>query len=111
MRKHNYLYPRLVGPPPTPYLSIVRNHALDDAAGLQTFERVHGPTSFTFANAHTRFVALNAAPGVVGEVVLGDNPEALDDTTLAFLDTTLEAADEPNRVVLMHMPPHLNGHY
>jgi hypothetical protein len=106
-RHEDYL--RLVEPLPVPDLCVVGNHDLDDPRGRETFVRVHGPASFTFAVGHARFVAIDAAPGAVGRVETGDEgPRAQE---LAFLDETLRAAAEPNRVVLMHMPPHLDGRY
>jgi hypothetical protein len=72
--------------------------------------------NFDFAHGHTRFVVLHAEPGVVGQVEVpgGGTPEGTEgprDEDLAFLEQSLEAADEPHRVVLMHMPPHLDGHF
>jgi hypothetical protein len=103
-------YLRLVEPLGVPDLCVVGNHDLDDPGGRDTFERVHGPWNFTFAHGHTRFVALHAAPGEVGEVVVEGSAGPREED-LAFLDATLREAAEPNRVVLMHMPPHLDGHY
>ena len=39
-----------------------------------------------------------------------DGTDGPRDDALAFLDRSLEAADEPHRVVLMHAPPYLAGH-
>lgn len=109
-------YLDLVAPLPVPDLCVVGNHDLDDAAGAETFERVHGPMNFTFAVEHTRFVAIHAEPGVVGQVDVPGigTPEGTkgpSEEDLAFLDAALGAAAEPNSVVLMHMPPHMAGHY
>ncbi len=103
-------YLELVQRLPVPDLCIVGNHDLDDPAGAANFERVHGPANFTFAHGHTRFVALHAAPGIPGRIEVSGS-EGPRDEDLAFLERTLQAADEPNRVVLMHMPPHLRGHF
>jgi hypothetical protein len=72
--------------------------------------------NFDFACGHTRFVAIHAEGGEPGrldfpgygtpEGTLGPREEEL-----AFLDERLSAADEPNRVVLVHQPPYLDGHY
>jgi hypothetical protein len=83
---------------------------------LKVFEAVHGPVNFEFAHGHTRFVALYAAPGVVGQVdVPGQGtPEGVAgprEEDLRFLDAALTRAEEPHRIVLMHMPPYLDGHY
>jgi Calcineurin-like phosphoesterase len=94
-----------------PDVCVVGNHDLDDLSGPDAWERVHGPANYTFACGHTRFVALDAAPGYVGDMVVPEDPEGPGEEALAFLDRTLETADEPNRIVLMHMPPHLGGHY
>jgi hypothetical protein len=96
---------------PFPDVCVVGNHDLDDPSGREAWEQVHGPANYTFACGHTRFVALNAAPGEVGDMVVPEDPEGPREEALAFLDRTLETADEPNRVVLMHMPPHLGGRY
>lgn len=105
-------YLQLVEELPVPDLCVVGNHDLDDPAGAEIFTRVHGPMSFDFAHGHTRFVVLHAAPGTPGEVAIRpDQVEGPREEDLAFLDARLRAASEPNRVVLMHMPPHLDGHY
>jgi Calcineurin-like phosphoesterase len=103
-------YLRLVESLAIPNLCVIGNHDLDDAGGWETFSRIHGPVNFSFACGHTRFVAIHAEPGVVGstEVTGSEGPREED---LVFLEETLAAATEPNRVVLMHMPPHLGGHY
>jgi hypothetical protein len=114
VRHERYL--ELLEPLPIPSLSIVGNHDLDDPVGPETFAQVHGPMNFEFAHGHTRFVAIHAEPGVPGEIVVPgvgtergiDGPREED---LAFLDRCLGAASEPHRVVLMHTPPHLDGHY
>jgi hypothetical protein len=107
-RDRHYL--ALVEPLAIPNVCVVGNHDLDDPGGRDAWAGIHGPTDFTFACGHTRFVAIDAAPGAVGEI---DIPEGDDEgpraDALAFLDATLAAADEPYRVVLMHMPPHLGG--
>jgi hypothetical protein len=74
---------------------------------------VHGPTNFTFAAGHTRFAAVHAQatePGVT-EIHPEHGTDGPRDDDLAFLDDALGRAGEPNRVVLMHMPPFLDGHY
>jgi hypothetical protein len=99
---------------PVPSLCVVGNHDLDDPSGAGAFREVHGPPSFTFAVGHTRFIALDAAPGRVGEVVIDEPPEGVEgprEGALAYLEEQLAAADEPNRVVLMHIPPFLDGRY
>jgi len=109
-------YLGLVAGLPMPDICVVGNHDLDDAGGAEAFAHVHGPMNFSFAHGHTRFVALHAQPGVTGEVEVrgADSLEGLEgprEEDLAFLDHTLEAAEEPHRVVLMHMPPHLDGRF
>jgi hypothetical protein len=102
---------RLVEPLAVPNICVVGNHDLDDAGGWDEFARVHGPVNFEFAHGHTRFFVLHAAPGHVGEIVIEEDPEALREEDLAFLERALKAAPEEHRVVLMHMPPHLDGRY
>jgi Calcineurin-like phosphoesterase len=107
-------YLRLVEHLPIPNLCVIGNHDLDDPAGPETFGRYHGPMNFDFGHGHTRFVVLHAEPGVVGRVEVEAAEGGLEgprEEDLAFLDERLRAAEEPNRVVLMHMPPHLDGHY
>ena len=115
LARHEH-YLQLVDRLPVPNICIVGNHDLDDERGPDNFVRVHGPMNFTFACGHTRFVALHAEGGITGvpEIPGADTPEGTEgprDEDLAFLDRALDAAREPNRVVLMHMPPHLNGRY
>jgi Calcineurin-like phosphoesterase len=101
---------------PIPNICVVGNHDLDDVTGPEVFERIHGPMNFDFGCGHTRFVALHAEGGEPGRAAFpgygtaqGTRGPREDD--LAFLDERLSAADEPNRVVLMHQPPYLDGHY
>lgn len=115
-RERHEHYLGLVEPLPVPDLCVVGNHDLDDAGGRAAFEDVHGPWNLDFAHGHTRFVVLHAEPGIEGELdVPGlDEPAGTEgprDEDLAFLDGALAAAKEPNRVVLMHMPPHLDGFF
>jgi Calcineurin-like phosphoesterase len=109
MERHER-YLELVAGLPVPDLCIVGNHDLDDASGLDSFGRVHGPANFAFACGHTRFVAMHAQASDVGEAEITRSVGPRDED-LAFLERSLTAAGEPNRVVLMHMPPHLGGHY
>jgi hypothetical protein len=109
-------YLELVEPLTVPNLCIVGNHDLDDPAGPDVFTQLHGPMNFEFGHGHTRFVAIHAAPGTPGQVVVPGTgtPEGIEgprEEDLAFLDRCLGAAVEPNRVVLMHAPPYLDGHY
>jgi hypothetical protein len=99
-----------------PNVCVVGNHDLDDRSGPEVFERVHGPMNFDFACGHTRFVAIHAEGGEPGRLDFPGygTPEGTEgprDDDLAFLDQRLAAATEPNRVVLMHQPPFLDGHY
>jgi Calcineurin-like phosphoesterase len=103
-RARHERYLELVDPLPVPSLCVLGNHDLDHASGRAAFAAVHGPANFTFACGHTRFVAIDAAPGADGEIEVGD-PRAPRDDVLEFLETTLARADEPHRVVLMHPPP------
>ena len=96
-----------------PNVCLVGNHDLEDARGREAWTAVHGPTNFDFAYGNTRFVAIDGASGQAGE--LGDT--TLPDTAgpsveaLGFLDDALAKASETHRVVLLHAPPHLDGHY
>jgi len=112
LERHEH-YLRVVRGLPMPDLCVVGNHDLDDAGGADAWERVHGPMNFAFGAGHTRFVAIHSAvrPGrhdrrEAPDAVEGPRPADLD-----FLDSALAAAFEPNRIVLMHMPPHLDGRY
>jgi hypothetical protein len=115
-RDRHEVYLRAVEPLAVPDLCVVGNHDLDDPSGADVWAEVHGPTNFTFGRGHVRFVVLHAEPGVVGEVDVpgAGTPEGCvgpRDDDLAFLADALAAAGEPHRVVLMHMPPFLDGHY
>ena len=106
-------YLELVAPLPMPNVCLIGNHDLEDAGGPQAWTAVHGPRNFHFAYGNTRFVAIDGASGQAGE--LGDTTPS--DTAgpsveaLQYLDDTLAATSEPERVVLLHAPPHLDGHY
>jgi hypothetical protein len=99
---------------PMPDVCVIGNHDLDDPGAAAAWAAVHGPRSFTFGHGHTRFVALDGAPGTVGEVAVSSPEGGIsgpDEAALAFLDATLAAAEEPHRVVLTHAPPRMGGHY
>jgi hypothetical protein len=107
-------YLELVEPLPIPNVCVIGNHDLDDASGPDSYAQVHGPTNFDVAYGHTRFVAINAAPGVPGliEDPSAGTPEGIEgprEEDLEFLDSVLRSTEEPNRVVLMHMPPYANA--
>jgi hypothetical protein len=106
-RERHRHYLKLVRDLPVPDVCVVGNHDLDDPGALQAWTQVHGPTNFSFAYGHTRFVAINS--GLAVETPEGT--EGPDDDALAFLGHSLETAHEPHRVVLMHIPPHLGGRY
>ena len=112
-RERHEHYLELVAPLPVPNVCLIGNHDLEDPRGAEAWAVVHGPRNFHFGYGATRFVAIDGASGQAGE--LGDTTPA--DTAgpgveaLAFLDDTLAAAAEPHRVVLLHAPPHLDGHY
>jgi hypothetical protein len=110
-RHEHYL--RLVDGLPVPDICVVGNHDLDDEGGPDAWSQVHGPMNFDFAYGDTHFVAIDGAPGEVGEVdIATDVPvEGPREEALEFLERSLAAADAQHRVVLTHMPPHLGGHY
>jgi Calcineurin-like phosphoesterase len=106
-------YLRLVEPLTIPNICVVGNHDLDDPSGPAVWQQVHGPMNFEFGIGHTRFVAIHAASRP-GRHDRRDEPEAVEgprEEDLEFLASALSRAEEPNRVVLMHMPPYLGGHY
>lgn len=109
-RERHEHYLRLVEPLDVPDVCAIGNHDLDDPAGPAAWAEIHGPRNFTFAYGHTRFVVLDAAPGVVGGIVIDtDAVTGPGEEALAFLDATLRQAAEPHRVVLMHAPPSFGG--
>jgi hypothetical protein len=110
-RHEHYL--RLVAGLPFPDVCVVGNHDLDDRGGAEAWAQVHGPRNFRFAHGHTCFVVLDAAPGRIGEVDIDPDGgvEGPDDDALRFLAESLETADEPHRIVLMHAPPRFGDRY
>jgi hypothetical protein len=99
-----------------PNICVIGNHDLDDAHGWDNFESIHGPANYDFGYSHTRFVVIHAEPGVVGQIdvpgigtAAGTRGPGAED--LEFLVARLRVAPEPNRVVLLHTPPYLGGHY
>lgn len=98
---------------PIPNLCIVGNHDLDDPNARATWAEIHGPANFEFAYGNTRFVAIDAAPGEVGEIAIDPSQGTAgpDEHALTFLAHALETAPEPHRIVLMHCPPHLEGRF
>lgn len=110
-RHEDYL--RLVEDLPVPNVCVIGNHDLDDPGGREAWAAVHGPVNFEFAHGHTRFIAIDAAPGEVGEVdidVSGDYPGPRQ-AALDYLAERLEAAEEPHKIVLMHCPPAFDGRF
>ena len=113
-RERHEHYLELVRALRIPNVCVIGNHDLDDGSAPEAWAAVHGPRNYSFAHGHTRFVAIDGAPGEVGELrvstpdvrIAGPRDEAL-----AFLDETLAAATEPHRIVLTHAPPHLSGRY
>ena len=106
-------YLELVADLPMPDVCLIGNHDLESADGPAAWAAVHGPRNFQFAYGDTRFVAIDGASGQAGERgdttptdTAGPSVEAL-----GYLDAALGAAEEPHRVVLLHAPPHLDGHY
>src|SRR4051794_28067750 len=65
--RHDH-YLELVAGLAVPDVCIVGNHDLDDPTGPEVWAEIHGPTNFQFAYGHTRFIAIDAAPGRVGEI-------------------------------------------
>lgn len=113
-RHEHYL--RLMDDLPIPNICVIGNHELDDADGWDAFHRVHGPANYDFASAHTRFVVIHAEGGVPGRADFPgygttEGTEGPREDDLAFLSERLAAAEEPNRVVLMHQPPFHDGRY
>jgi hypothetical protein len=92
-----------------PDVCVIGNHDLDHPDGRSAFTAAHGPTRFSFACGHARFVAIEAQAVVTGAAP--STPTGPSDADLAFLDEALSNAPEAHRVVLMHAPPHLGGHY
>ena len=103
-RHHHYL--RLVSGLRVPNVCLIGNHDLEDPSGGDAWSEVHGPRNFQFACGDTRFVAIDGASGPADPDTAGPGPDAL-----RYLDDALAAAAEPHRVVLLHAPPHLDGHY
>jgi hypothetical protein len=99
-RHRHYL--ELVEPVACPNVCVIGNHDLDDPGGGAAWAEVHGPTNFSFAYGHTRFIAIDAAPS---------GPDGPGEEALGFLAGALAAATEPHRVVLMHCPPAFDGRF
>jgi hypothetical protein len=110
-RERHEDYLQLAEPLPMPDVCAIGNHDLDDPSGPDAWAEIHGPRNFTFAHGHTRFVVLDAAPGLVGEIVVetAEGVAGPREEALAFLDASLRDAAEPHRVVLMHAPPAFGG--
>jgi hypothetical protein len=112
-RERHEAYLRVVSELPVPNLCVIGNHDLDDPSGPEAWAEIHGPRNFDFAYGHTRFIALDAAPGEVGEVDIdiSGGYAGPDETALAYLADRLAAAEEPHKIVLMHCPPAFDGRF
>ena len=96
-------YLRLAEPLDVPNICVIGAHERDDPAGEENYQRVHGPVNFQFAHGHTRFVVINSNNDA--------DPSGPGERDLAFLDQCLRSDDHKVRIVMMHMPPNLQGHY
>jgi hypothetical protein len=112
-RERHEHYLELAGVLEIPNVALIGNHDLEDASAARAWEEIHGPRNFDFAAGGTRFVAIDGASGQKGPRgdttptdTAGPPPHALE-----YLDDALGRAREPHRVVLLHAPPHLGGHY
>jgi hypothetical protein len=110
-RHEHYL--ELVGSLDIPDVCVIGNHDLEHPGGRKAWGAVHGPVDFEFAYGGTRFVAIDGGSGHAGEIGDTTPPDTAGPSSeaLTFLDDALAAASEPHRVVLLHAPPHLGGHY
>jgi hypothetical protein len=112
-RERHEHYLSLVEDLAVPNVCLIGNHDLEHPDGDGAWRDVHGPRGCSFACGSWRFVAIDGASGQVGE--LGDtrppNTAGPSEEALAELEAELAAADEPNRCVLLHAPPHLDGHH
>ena len=112
-RERHEHYLELVAPLELPNVCLIGNHDLERASAPEAWAAVHGPRNFHFAYGNTRFVAIDGASGQVGELGDTTGPDTAGPSVeaLRYLDETLAGTTEPNRVVLTHAPPHLDGHY
>jgi hypothetical protein len=113
LARHEH-YLRLVEPlAEVPNVCVIGNHDLDDAGGPDAWARIHGPRNFQFAYGDTRFIAIDGAPGTVGDVHIDTSGGTAGprEPALTYLAHALEAASEPHRVVLLHCPPSFNGRF
>jgi hypothetical protein len=94
-------YMELVEGLPMPDICMIGNHETDDPVGLDSFHAIHGDPNFAFAVGDVLF----AATACRGH---SDGPSADDVERLADF---LAASDHRVRVVLVHVPPYLDGHY
>ena len=112
-RERHEHYLRTADALPVPNVCVVGNHDLDHLDGPAAWAQVHGPMNFEFGYGHTRFIAIDAAPGQVGEMEVdsADGTAGPGEEALAFLAHALEAAAEPHAIVLMHAPPSFGGRF
>jgi Calcineurin-like phosphoesterase len=110
-RHQHYL--ELVAPLSMPNVCLIGNHDLESPGASEAWASVHGPKNFQFVYGNTHFVAVDGASGHAGEFGDTTPPDTAGPSveSLRFLDDTLAATREPHRVVLLHAPPHLDGHY
>jgi len=87
-------------------ICVIGNHELDDDRGEANFKEIIGPANFSFVHGNTLFMAIRSFQRSGGQ----HGPQRED---LAFLDQQLRQKgwQYPVRIVLMHMPPNMNGHY
>ena len=65
-RERHEHYLRMADELPLPNVCVPGNHDLDDPGGAEAWAQVHGPMNFEFGYGHTRFIAIDAAPGEGG---------------------------------------------
>jgi hypothetical protein len=94
---------------PFPNLVVMGNHDRDDPAGWELFPDIHGGLDYQFAYGNTRFICINSHSCNGGRP--GSRVDGPRDEDLAYLEKSLREDDHPVRIVMLHQPPDLAGHF
>ncbi len=89
-----------------PAISIVGNHDIEAADGEELYRSHFGPYNFYFDYGHTRFIGMYSAHKNPSHGIAGPRYEDME-----FLERIVRLEGPPNKILLFHVPPYMEGRY
>ncbi len=86
-----------------PNICIIGGHENDDSEGLKNYRTIHGPENFYFFYGNSDFIVIDSNNH--------RKPTGPRIDELEFMETCLKESKKEIHIIMMHMPPNLNGHY